>query len=84
MDVRHLNKDPSEIRKGEQFVAYAGDLAVEVLGTRFNIKNRDNRVTVSLLDGRIALRNFKEGGKTRVLSPGDVVSDGKDGFRNSA
>jgi len=36
------------------------------------------------LDGRIALRNFKEGGKTRVLSPGYVVSDGKDGFRNSA
>lgn len=82
LEVRHLNKDMADIREEERFTAYTGDLAVEVLGTKFNLKNRDNKVTVSLLEGRIALRNLKHAGETKILTPGDVVVDGIQGFRN--
>lgn len=81
LEVRHLNKDTADIRAGERFTAYTGDLAVEVLGTKFNLKNRDNKITVSLLEGRIALRNRKYAGETKILAPGDVVVDGIQGFR---
>jgi Fe2+-dicitrate sensor, membrane component len=81
LTVRHLNRDSSVIRQGERFIAYTGNLAVEVLGTKFNLKNRDNSVTVSLLEGRIALRNLKHMGETKTLMPGDVVIDGAQGFR---
>lgn len=82
LEVKHLNKDTADIREGERFIAYTGDLAVEVLGTKFNLKNRDNKVTVSLLEGRIALHNRKHGGETKILVPGDVVVDGSQDFRN--
>jgi len=82
LTVRHLNKDTTAIRQEERFTAYTGELAVEVLGTKFNLKNRDNKVTVSLLEGRIALRNVKQGGAARILAPGDIVMAGDQGFRN--
>jgi ferric-dicitrate binding protein FerR (iron transport regulator) len=82
LEVKHLNKDTTDIQVGERFMAYTGDITVEVLGTKFNLKNRDNKVIVSLLEGRIALRNHKHGGETKILVPGDVVVDGSQGFRN--
>jgi len=82
LEVKHLNKDTTDIQAGERFMAYTGDITVEVLGTKFNLKNRDNKVIVSLLEGRIALRNHKHGGETKILVPGDVVVDGSQGFRN--
>ena len=82
LEVRHLNKDTTDIRKGERFMAYTGDLAVEVLGTKFNLKNRDHKITVSLLEGRIALRNLKHAGETKILVPGDVVVEGSQDFQN--
>lgn len=81
-EVKHLNKDLSNIHENEKFTAYTGDLAVEVLGTKFNIRNRDNKITVSLLEGRIALRNLKHKGVVKVLEPGDIVTDGDEGFKN--
>ncbi|WP_312186632.1 FecR domain-containing protein [Sphingobacterium sp.] len=82
LEVKHLNKDLSNIHESEKFTAYTGDLAVEVLGTKFNIRNRDNKITVSLLEGRIALRNLKYKDGVKVLEPGDIVTDGGEGFEN--
>lgn len=82
LEVRHLNKDTTAIREEERFMAYTGDLAVEVLGTKFNLKNRDHKVIVSLLEGRIALRNRKHAGEIKILVPGDVVVDDIMGFQN--
>ncbi len=81
LEVKHLNKDTTAIREEERFMAYTGDLAVEVLGTKFNLKNRDHKVIVSLLEGRIALHNLKHAGETKILVPGDVVVDGGQDFR---
>lgn len=81
LEVKHLNKDMADIREGERFMAYTGDLAVEVLGTKFNLKNRDHKVIVSLLEGRIALHSLKNAGETKILVPGDVVVDGSQGLR---
>ncbi|MDQ1149730.1 FecR family protein [Sphingobacterium zeae] len=82
LEVKHLNKDTSAIREDERFTAYTGDVAVEVLGTKFNLKNRDNKITVSLLEGRIALRNSKHLGETKILAPGDIVEADIEGFRH--
>ncbi len=82
LEIKHLNRDLANIRDEERFTAYTGDIAVEVLGTKFNLRNRDNKITVSLLEGRISLRNLKHGGAAKVLQPGDIVTEGAEGFQN--
>lgn len=81
LEVKHTNKDKSHIKENERFTAYTGDVAVDVLGTKFNLKNRDNQITVSLLDGRISMRNINLSGSTRILEPGDIVIQGPNGFQ---
>lgn len=82
LDIKHLNKDQTHISPNERFTAYTGNIAVDVLGTKFNLKNRDNQITVSLLEGRISLRHIKNGGQSTSLLPGDVVIDSPVGFRH--
>lgn len=72
--VKHFNADTSKIKAGERFVAHAGDVSVEVLGTVFNIKQRSKGVEVSLMEGRIRVTDNK--GKIKepvVLQPGNVL-----------
>ncbi|WP_437921838.1 FecR family protein [Sphingobacterium sp. LRF_L2] len=82
-EVKHLNKDNSRIKTGDQFVAYSGDIAVEVLGTKFNIKNRDAKITVSLLEGKIALRNLRKPTEVKLMTPGNAIMYTADGFQEA-
>jgi len=77
--VQHLNKDTAHIAEGERFHAYAGELAVEVLGTTFNVKQRNNQIAVALFDGRIRITG--NGNKVTtpiILQPGQVLYYGRD------
>ncbi len=73
LNVKHLNVDPSKKAASGLFTAYSGDLAIDVLGTTFNIKNRDNSITVSLLVGKIKLRDRNAPTDIRTLVAGDEV-----------
>ncbi|PRD52027.1 FecR family protein [Sphingobacterium gobiense] len=73
-DVKHITTGSFLLSPAPAFIAYSGDIAVEVLGTKFNIKNRDAKTTVSLLEGKIALRNVNLPDEVKVLEAGDVAT----------
>jgi ferric-dicitrate binding protein FerR (iron transport regulator) len=72
-EVEHLNRDSSDIRPGERFTAFAGDLSVQVLGTQFNIRQRRHTVMVALLDGKIRVWGKGRAGEPLIMTPGEVV-----------
>ena len=73
-DVRHLNKDTTQITLNDQFVVHTKDLNVEVLGTSFNIRQRRGKTEVVLQTGKIKV-TFKDGNREEVImQPGDVVT----------
>ncbi|PRD46947.1 FecR family protein [Sphingobacterium haloxyli] len=73
-DVKHLAMHTSLPSSAKTFIAYSGNIAVEVLGTKFNIKNRGQKTIVSLLEGKIALRNVSHPGEVKILEAGDVAT----------
>ena len=70
--VKHLNLTPGQIKRGELFVVVTNGVSVEVLGTEFNLKERRNQTTVTLVNGKIQVRS-KKTGKEYILSPGDLI-----------
>ncbi|MDR6197171.1 FecR domain-containing protein [Siphonobacter sp. SORGH_AS_0500] len=70
LEVNHLNKDPKQIRRQDQFQVHANQLTIEVLGTKFNVKERRNQVLVALLEGKISVRDSRQ---TLLMKPGEVV-----------
>ncbi|OUJ73212.1 FecR family protein [Hymenobacter crusticola] len=73
--VAHLNKDSTHIKPGERFVVHCNDLAIEVLGTTFNVNNRHAKVDVGLVTGKIKLTvaAANKPASSVVLAPGDYV-----------
>ncbi|WDF56121.1 FecR family protein [Mucilaginibacter sp. KACC 22063] len=69
--IQHLNKQPQQVKPSERFMAHAGDVQVQVLGTEFNIKNRRNHVIVSLMKGKIGI-GTKQSAQL-ILQPGEAI-----------
>lgn len=72
-DVKHLNRQPDKVKSKEQFIAHAGAINVQVLGTRFNIKYRRDRVLVALLRGKISVSKANATAVPYVLEPGAAI-----------
>lgn len=64
--------DHGEDRQGV-FTAYAGDVAVSVLGTRFDVKQRRSSVIVSLLEGKLGIRDSRRTGNQLILRAGETA-----------
>ncbi len=60
-------KDPY----GAKFTVFANGLAIEVLGTAFNVHSRGENTEVYLEEGKVKLHTDKE---KKFLKPGDVAS----------
>jgi len=78
--VRHINTDPGHVKPKEKFIVHCNDLNIEVLGTTFNVKNRRNKTSVGLLNGKIQISypDERAGQSTKVvLAPGDYLQHGK-------
>jgi len=60
----------------ENFQVYTDDLTVEVLGTVFNIKNRNDQTKVFLEEGKVVL-DIKEKATNVEMVPGELVSYSK-------
>lgn len=56
---------------GTKFQVITDDLTVEVLGTEFNVRNREKQTEVYLQKGKIAL---DLGVEKEILSPGDFIA----------
>jgi transmembrane sensor len=72
-NVRHLNKDSSEIQKYEQFIVHTEELTVEVLGTAFDIRQRRERTEVVLETGKIKVSFADKETKDIIMKPGDKL-----------
>ena len=62
--------------KKRPFIMSAGEVNVEVLGTKFNVKSytEDNHVAVSLIEGSVKMHSRHDGViKSTLLKPGEIV-----------
>ncbi len=65
-----ITKNP--LQGGPKFIVHTEGLDVEVLGTRFNVRNRHNATEVVLNSGKLRL-NF-DGDQEIFMEPGDMVA----------
>lgn len=72
--VEHLNKDQNDIRESERFIVVTSDLNVEVLGTTFDVRNRNGQTNVILETGkvRVAFKNPQQ--QDITLLPGEMIA----------
>ena len=62
--------------KTHPFILSTGEVSIEVLGTKFNVKSysEDSQISVSLMEGAVKMNaHYKGVLKTRLLSPGEIV-----------
>jgi ferric-dicitrate binding protein FerR (iron transport regulator) len=74
-DVKHLNRDTTNVRAGQRFLVHSNGLTIEVLGTSFNVRSRHGKTKVGLLTGKIQVGS-NEGAASRkpvIMLPGDYV-----------
>jgi transmembrane sensor len=72
-DVKHLNKDSSQVNPSDRFIVHCGDVNIEVLGTTFNVKARSGKTNVALLTGKIRIDYVNKASKSLIMAPGDYV-----------
>ncbi|SDL96783.1 ferric-dicitrate binding protein FerR, regulates iron transport through sigma-19 [Catalinimonas alkaloidigena] len=64
--VRKLQHDTGAVK----LIVHTPELAVEVLGTRFNVRSRDQRTRVVLEEGKVRLA---ADGEAMLMKPGELV-----------
>lgn len=62
------------VEKGTDFTVVSASGEVRVLGTRFNVYDRDGRMTVACFSGKVSV-HFKTTGKSFILTAGQKVSN---------
>ncbi len=66
--------DVTHVSEGVKFTAHADRVVVQDLGTTFNIKQRRDVVTVTLISGKISVRDERQKRPSMVLHPGEVIN----------
>ncbi len=69
-----------KVEKGKKFSVVSSNGTVNVLGTQFNIYDRNNKYEVECLEGRVSVE--LKSGKEYILNGGDRLSLGNDGEIN--
>ncbi len=61
--------------EGRPFIVHAGDRQITVLGTKFSVRRDDDKVTVSVLEGRVRVDEIDAGRDMRsaIISRGDIA-----------
>ncbi len=67
----HPAADSSGYRK---FTVHAGDVAVNVLGTRFNVQKRAERIQVILEEGQVTLQDSRASNDSISLDEGEAIT----------
>ncbi|HEX7845956.1 MAG TPA: FecR domain-containing protein, partial [Chitinophagaceae bacterium] len=72
-EVKHLNQEGQPVKEHERFIVHAGETSVEVLGTSFNVSDRQTVTKVMLQTGKVRI-DFKDKKTASLLmEPGEVV-----------
>ncbi|MBS0028339.1 FecR family protein [Chitinophaga sp. 22321] len=61
-------------QQSDSFQVHVSDLALTVLGTKFNVRNRRNITEISLLEGRLRIEKNGPGAFVKILKPGDAFA----------
>ncbi len=61
-------------KTNEKFLVYTDDMDIEVLGTAFNVSNRDSQTEVFLEEGKVKLSLKDEEKSGIMLAPGDLLT----------
>ena len=69
-DVTHLHNGNQEVKEEERFIVHAGSLVIEVLGTSFNVSDRQSITKVVLEKGSIRV---VAGDSSLLMQPGERV-----------
>lgn len=72
-EVRHLNRNPQQVKEAERFVVYTDRLLIEVLGTSFNIRERRGNTEVVLQTGKIKIGFRDSSHAAIIMQPGDML-----------
>lgn len=73
-EVKHVNKNEAAIADHEKFLVHVNDqVEIEVLGTVFNVWNRNGKTEVELESGRVKL-HMKGTEQELTLKPGEVAT----------
>lgn len=69
-NIKHLNQDSGNVQPGERFIVHSGQVDVEVLGTRFDIKQKEGASDIVLEKGSIQV-TLKKTKRRLLMRPGD-------------
>lgn len=72
-EVMHFNKNENAVAENEKFLVHVNDLEIEVLGTVFNVWNKNGKTEVELESGKVKL-HIKGSDKSMTLKPGEVAT----------
>lgn len=59
-------------QQSDSFQVHVSNLALTVLGTKFNVRNRRNITEISLLEGSLRIEKNGPGAFVKILKPGDA------------
>jgi transmembrane sensor len=72
-EVKHLAAGDKPVKESDRFIVHAGNADVEVLGTTFNVSDRQKMVKVMLQTGSVRVQFKDNNAAAIVMEPGDMV-----------
>jgi ferric-dicitrate binding protein FerR (iron transport regulator) len=73
-NVKHINKNENDIKESERFIVSTNDLNVNVLGTSFDVKKRDQVTEVILETGKIRIEFNNRLQPAVTMLPGQMIA----------
>lgn len=72
-DVKHLNRNSRNVLPSERFIVHVGKMNVEVLGTSFNVNDRNSITEVLLQTGKVRIGFDDPATEMIVMEPGELA-----------
>ena len=73
-EVKHLKQPGQALRQSDRFIVHAEGMAIEVLGTSFNVSDRHSVTKVVLEKGEVRIDFSEPGNNSVVMQPGELVT----------
>lgn len=74
--VLHLNHDPKNITEKDRFRVQTNSLKIEVLGTEFDVKDRNKTAKITLVNGKVSVLSLVSG-RHYILKPKQMALETK-------
>jgi len=74
--VVHLNQDPKNIVEEDRFHVQTNSLKIEVLGTEFDVKDRNKTAKITLVNGKVSVLSLVSG-RHYIMKPKQMALETK-------